>query len=140
MALVWPTVGRSEVETGDRDEVEVEARNVELDSAGGIALFEGDVLLRHGSIELRCQRLTAEVDQGGRLVRLEASGQVRLSAEGILASAGAATYQPSTGVVTLRGQPQVRHAAGTLRGRVITYHSREGRLSVEDAHGVFRLK
>lgn len=143
LLLAWmcPLAARGELGLGgDRGEVEVEARSVELDQDAGTAVFEGDVRLRHGELELRCQRLTAEVDSEGSVSRIQATGEVRLAAGTVTATAGAAVYEPSTGIVTLRGGPVVHHSGGRLSGRVIVYRSRQGRLTVEEARGVFRLR
>jgi lipopolysaccharide transport protein LptA len=121
-------------------EIEIDARSVEIDRENGQAVFEGDVRLRHGDLVLRCQRLVAEVGDGQRLVAIEAAGGVGIEAGDVTATAGSASYDPSTGVLTLRGQPQLRHPSGLLRGRVIVVRVRDARVTVEEAHGVFRLR
>lgn len=132
--------GEAAPSTAREEEIEVHARSVVVDNDEGQAVFEGEVRLRHGDLELRCERIVASVDNEGRLVGIEASGGVRLEARGVSAVAGTASYDPAAGVLTLRGQPQLRHASGVLRGRVIVYRARDGRVSVEEAHGVFRLR
>ena len=142
LVVLCPLLASSEqaTEQVNEEEIEIEAEHVDIDREEGRAVFEGGVVLRHGSLQLRCAQLVAEVDDRGRLSRIDATGGVQLSAGDVSATAGRATYAPSTGVLTLSGQPRLRHPSGDLRGRVIVFRSREGRVSVEEARGVFRFR
>ena len=122
-------------------ELEIDAERVELDRGSGRASFTGAVRLRHGELELRCDRLEAEVDGQGRLTAVVASGGVRLSAgNGVSATAGGVRYEPGSGRVVLTGSPSVRSASGTLTGRSVVIHLEDGRVAVEGARGVFRVR
>jgi lipopolysaccharide transport protein LptA len=124
--------------------IEVEAARVELDRERGEVLFTGGVLLRHGQVELRCDRMRARTDESGQLGEVEASGDVRLTVGGggveLRATAGSARYDPATGRLVLGGSPRVRGPSGALSGRAITIDARTGRVTIEEAHGVFRLQ
>lgn len=122
--------------------IEVEAARVELDRERGEVLFVGSVVLRHGQVELRCERMRARTGEGGRLVEVEAEGDVRLVVGGaeLRAWAESARYDPGAGRLVLGGAPRVQGSGGTLRGRAITIDARTGRVTIEEAHGVFRLR
>lgn len=122
-----------------RTDVEVSAQRVELDRDRGEALFVGEVVLRHGGLELRCERLRARVNDEGGLIAMEASGAVQVVARGLRATAGSARYDPVAGRVTLSGDPSVRRGASELRGRSILVDIHTGRVTIEEAHGVFRV-
>jgi lipopolysaccharide transport protein LptA len=120
-------------------EVEIVADRVEYDREAGRAEFQGGVQLRHGQVELECDRMVVEMGAEGRLVTVVASGHVRVRGRGFDASAGAARYEPAAGRVLLSDDPRVTASAGELRGRTIVVSLGDGRLSVERARGVFRV-
>lgn len=120
-------------------EVEVEAQRVELDRASGEVLFIGGVVLRQGSLELRCGHLRAQVNPSGRLLSMVATGEVRVVARGHRATAGRANYDPSMGRITLSGGPSIQGGSGIVRGSSIIIDIRTGRVTIEEAHGVFRI-
>ena len=78
--------------------------------------------------------------QNGRLAALSASGGVRIRADDVRADAGTASYEPLEGRLVLSGNPTVRADTGTLTGRSIVVWIREGRVAVEGARGVFRIR
>ncbi len=121
-------------------EVEIDAEIMEIDREAGEARFSGAVRLRHGELELCCDQLTARVSDEGRLQFITATGAVRITASGLRATAGSATYGPGAGRLSLRGTPSVRSSGGVLSGRVITIDVGTGRVVIEEAHGVFRLR
>ena len=135
----WPWMAALVLSEEGSGEVEVEAERVELDRDAGEILFIGGVLLRHGTVELRCGRLRARIDESGRLADIVATGEVRVRARGHRASAGTARYQPATGRITLSGGPMVQGESGVLRGRSIVIDIGTGRVTIEEAHGVFRV-
>jgi lipopolysaccharide transport protein LptA len=122
--------------------IEVEAARVELDRERGEVLFVGAVVLRHGLVELRCERMRARTGEGGRLIEVEAEGDVQLVMGGaeLRAWSGSARYDPVAGRLVLGGAPRVQGPSGTLSGRTITVDARTGRVTIEEAHGVFRLQ
>lgn len=138
LIIVFGCPGLVAGETASSD-VEVEAQRVELDRDRGEALFVGGVVLRHGAFELRCERLRARVNDEGRLTSMEASGAVQVVARGLRATAGSARYDPAVGRVTLEGDPTVRRGSSELRGRSIVVEIHTGRVTIEEAHGVFRV-
>lgn len=121
-------------------DVEVEATTVEFDQGEGRAVFQGQVILRHHSVEIRCNVLTAELDDQGSLVTILATGGVRIISGSIQATAGRAQYIPASGILVLHGQPSVQSSNGVLRGRLIRVDTRNGRVTIEEARGRFRLR
>lgn len=136
VGICFPNLATAETASS---EVEVEAERVELDRERGEALFVGGVVLRHGALELRCERLRALVNDEGRLIAMEASGAVQVVARGLRATARSARYEPAAGLVTLGGDPTVRRGSSVLRGRSIVVEIHSGRVTIEEAHGVFRV-
>ena len=121
-------------------ELEVSADQVELERERRRAVFTGSVVLRHQELELRCDRLVAMVRDEGGLASVEATGRVRIEASGLSATAGAAQYRPEAGRLRLSGAPRVRSAAGELRGRSMVIDVSSGRVTIEGARGVFRIR
>ena len=139
-ALALPNAALAETAGPESSEIQVEAQRIEIDQEEGLAVFTGNVVLRHATLELRCERMTARVGEEGRLVSVEASGGVRIAASGLIATAGAVRYDPGAGRLILTGRPSVRNASGQLRGREIAIDVRSGRVSIREAQGVFRLR
>jgi lipopolysaccharide transport protein LptA len=131
---------RAAAEQAERGQIEVDAELVELDQERGEASFRGSVRLRHDSLRLSCDRLTARIDGDGRLSSIDAAGNVSIRAAGVEAQAGIASYSPSTRRLLLRSRPQVRSAAGVLRGRQIVVELATGRVSIEEVQGVFQIR
>ena len=64
--LVLNATGAVMAETGDRDKpIRLEADKVTIDDAKQVAVFEGNVILRQGSLELRGNRMEVRQDKSG---------------------------------------------------------------------------
>lgn len=122
-----------------RGALEVEARNVELDQGEGVALFTGGVVIRREGLELRCDRMTARMGEQGRLLAVEASGNVRFISSSVRATAASAFYNLETNQLTLSGGPVLTSESGELRGRVIVVDLDSHQVSIEQARGTFRF-
>jgi lipopolysaccharide export system protein LptA len=92
--------------------VEISADNLDLDQATGTALFTGNVHVAQG--ELRIAAATIKVfyaesdserggESGGRISRLEASGDVTLTNGEEAAESQEATYDVGSGLVMMEG-------------------------------------
>lgn len=90
----------------DHAPLDIQADRLELDQKAGVARFEGNVVARQESLELRCDRLTAHYDDAGAVKELIAEGN-----------------------------PQVRRGDDVLTGERIRLLPQEGRLVVEKARG-----
>ena len=128
----------------DRDVIIRSARLV-VDTTTHTAQFEGDVIVRHGELVLKCDKLNADYNDQGHPTRLTAEGRVRLSRGELFATAESAIYRRAnlgpkpTGTIELSGSPKVWRGAHTMSGRSVTIDLAKGRVEVEAPRGVLRV-
>lgn len=116
--------------------VDIRADRLELDQKSGQARFEGSVEVVQGALTLRCARLQARYADG-RIVGLEAEGDVRLSGEGWTAAANRAAWDRAAGRLVLTGDPRISRGGDTLRGARVLVWPDDERVVIEQARGRF---
>lgn len=88
--------------------VEITSDSLQLDQAGGTALFTGDVRVGQGEMRLASDQLKVFYVEGqagaqGRIERMEAQGNVTLSNGAEAARGQRAVYQVTSGLVDMEG-------------------------------------
>ena len=132
VALLSPA-GPTPPKTGPTP-VDIRADRLELDQKSGRAHFEGSVEVVQGALTLRCVRLKARYAKG-RIVALDAEGEVQLSGDGWTANAARAAWDRAAGRLVLTGDPRIRRGGDTLRGARVLVWPDEERVVVEQARG-----
>jgi lipopolysaccharide export system protein LptA len=118
--------------------LDIEAGHLELLPGQGEARFSGGVVVRQANFTLRCAAIVARYDAQNRVETLEASGEVRLEADGWSAVAGHARYERETETLSLTGQPTLIREKDVLRGERIVFWLAEERMVVEKVRGRIR--
>jgi lipopolysaccharide export system protein LptA len=107
--------------------VEIEAENLSVDNASGLATFSGNVVIAQGEMRLSAATVRVEYDEGGRSIRrLLASGGVTLAAAGEAAEAAEAVYTIDSGLVEMSGDVLLTQGASALAGERLTIDLRAG--------------
>lgn len=115
--------------------LDIRADRMELTQQSGELRFEGNIVATQADFSLRCQRLLARYQKDGALASLRAEGAVRVTAEGLQASAAVATYEAKSETLVLTGDPTVKRGQDTLSGKKITFWPQAGRMVVDQARG-----
>lgn len=105
----------------EEDKIDIQSdRQAEYDQDNNRVVFTGKVEMNTRDLRLKTDKLEVFISPEGTTERIEATGNVTLSAGGgdgqprQTATAGGATYFPETGEVILHDWPQVREGAKTL--------------------------
>lgn len=107
--------------------VEIEAENLAIDNASGLATFSGSVVIAQGEMRLSAATVRVEYDADGKSIRrLVASGGVTLAAAGEAAEAAEAIYTIDSGLVEMSGDVLLTQGASALAGERLTIDLRAG--------------
>jgi len=116
-----------------RNPVEITAKKVS--GTRGQAVFSGDVLVKHRTLDLRCDEMIAHSNgEGPREVsRVECVGNVR-AVDGERSARGErADYDVPTGVLVVTGNPEARDPTAHLRGSLVRMTLNTQNFEVENA-------
>jgi lipopolysaccharide export system protein LptA len=95
--------------------VEITAEALSIEQSDGTAVYEGDVLIRQGTMRLSAARvLVVFIADGQRIERLEAEGGVTLVSGEEAAEAARADYNIDAGIITLLGDVLVTRGANAI--------------------------
>ena len=97
------------------------------------AVFTGDVLVKHRTLELRCDKLVATYTASRELTRAECVGNVRAQDGERQARGERAEFNVPTGVLVLTGNPEARDATTRLRGSEVRMTVGNSNFEVKDA-------
>ncbi len=107
--------------------VNIEAEDLAVDTATGLATFTGNVVIAQGDMRLQAATVRVEYDTDGRSIRrLVASGGVTLAAAGEAAEAAEAVYTIASGTVEMSGDVLLTQGASALAGERLTIDLRAG--------------
>jgi lipopolysaccharide export system protein LptA len=114
-----------------RNPVEITARLV----TGGRsqAVFTGDVLVKHQTLELRCDKMTAWYDGPREVTRVECAGNVRAVDGDRSAKGERADFDVPTGVLVVTGNPEARQGSTFLSGTKVRMTLGSENVEVENA-------
>lgn len=115
--------------------LDIQADRLELTQKSGEIRFEGHVIARQDTLELRCTRLIARSHQGGEVDSLVADGGVSIQTGRLSAKAKTARYDRKKGTLVLTGNPTVKRGKDRLSGARITFWPETGRMVIEQAKG-----
>lgn len=86
------------------------------------AQFEGNVVVRRGTVTLTCDKLEAEYETGSREVRtLKATGHVRIVEADRVAMGEEAAYDRAADLATLTGSPVIHQGDNSIKGEKILF-------------------
>ena len=109
--------------------IEVNADSASLDQKQGVNVFEGNVVITQGTLNLRAQKTVTTQDASGRQ-KLQASGNpvyFRQKLDGqnayIDGQASRVDYDSASNTVTLTGKAQVKRGKDVVTGEQISYNT-----------------
>ena len=116
--------------------VDIQAEEIEMDQKTGVVLFRGNVRVTRGKIRLFCDRLEAKY-QKGKLISLNASGQVRAESETFVITARDAQFNAKDQRIDLTGHPTIKQGNNRLSGDKVSVWVDSDRVVVHQARGRF---
>ena len=99
-------------------EVKITADHFVVDEATHQAVFTGNVIVKHPTLDLWADRVVVHYGEGGTsdIESFEASPQVRIKTDEQTATGHLATYDPASQVMRLTGDVTVKNAGTVLHG------------------------
>ncbi len=119
----------------------VDAARQSIDIDKGVVLFEGNVVVRQGTLEIRAASLRIDQSRGkGKEVLIATGKPVELrqkldDGRPLEASAEQVRYELDSRTLTLSGNAQLKQQDSMVKGDTMRYNLAEGRLSAESAGG-----
>ena len=95
------------------------------------ALFEGHVVVTDPEMNLKADTMTVRFTEGNEVETIDAEGHVQITQLDKVAESGKATYDVSTGKITLVDQPTVRRGKDLLEGEKIIFWRDENKMICE---------
>lgn len=116
--------------------IEVTAQQLEALEKSGEAVFTGEVVARQGDLTLYCDKLVIyRHDDGEKIDRLEASGNVRVVQLDRTASADRVIYREAEATLRLIGNASVQQGQNQVGGAEIILYLKENRSLVKSGDG-----
>lgn len=111
--------------------IQISSDRMELDQKSSTVTFEGHVVVVQGKLTITGKRLTIYAEQGAarskekiveQIDRIEMQGDVRVSQEDKLATAGKAVFYNKEQKIVLSDQPQLMQGSDRVQGALITLY------------------
>lgn len=105
--------------------IEVEADRLEVRDAEKISIYEGNVSLVQGSLQIQSDRLVIHFGETGELLLMEMSGsparfrQLDEEQQELVGEAAQIDYLESESTLELRGNARFRHAGDSIQSNLI---------------------
>ncbi len=108
----------------------ITSQRLEFDNRERVAVFEGNVLVRDDTMQMRSDRLTVTFDETEQPARVVAQGNVVMLQANWLARSQSAVYDVVEGKMVLSGAAEVRRGRDLLKGDIITFWRDRDRIEV----------
>ena len=109
----------------------ITSERLTFDYRKNYAVFERDVKVVDPGMTLTTDRLAVWFNEDGDVMLIKAEGDVVITQEDKVATAGEATYDVPTGKILLQRAPRLQRGLHYLEGTTITYWRNEELLIVE---------
>jgi len=122
---LWALPGDSEAP------IAVEADSLEVRDQQNISVYQGNVSLAQGSLEIRSDRLVIHFNDERELELMEMTGsparfrQLDDERQEMLGQARQINYNESDSMLELRGEARFSHAGDTIEGNLIRINTRD---------------
>jgi lipopolysaccharide transport protein LptA len=113
--------------------VQVSADRLEVLNHQQRAVYSGHAKVVRDTTTLTCDSLVVEYGKNRTITRIMARGNVIATDQDRWGRGDEADYDPETGVLVLRGDPQARQGTRHVRGNVVTFTTGTDRIVIEGA-------
>lgn len=122
-----------------RSRVQIQSEHLVIDTQGQTATFDGDVVVRHGQLHLRCEHLLADLDDDGKPTRITATGRVKISHGELFATAGTVVYHQDTRKLLLTDSPVLWRGKSRVAGEAVRIDLAHDSVEVDKPRGSLAL-
>ena len=122
-----------------RNPVDIRAELFELLGNKNQASYKGNVRVKHRTLDLRCDELTAHYSKGNaqQVQRVECVGNVEAVDGDRSAKGERADFDVASGTLVVTGSPEARQGNNYMRGTKVTLTVGNRRIRVENAETIF---
>lgn len=126
--------------------IEVEADRLEVRDAERISIYEGNVSLVQGSLQIHSDRLVIHFGAAGELLLMEMSGsparfrQLDEAQQELVGEAAQIDYMESESTLELRGKARFRHAGDSIESNLIRINTENNAISAGSNQADERVK
>lgn len=118
--------------TEDRNQpLQINANSVVFNEKNGNASYQGNVIIRQGTLEIRAQEVTIQTDPDGRIISTQAKGNLAsyqqktdASKAPVMAEAAEIFYDVKNEKIQLKGKAWLRQENASFKGNLINYDSK----------------
>jgi len=132
-------VALAQGEGADPGTVQIQSEHLVIDTQAQTATFDGDVVVRHGDLHLRCEKLLADLDEDGKPTRVTATGHVKVSRGDLFATAGTVVYKQDTRELLLTGAPVLWKGGNKLAGQAVHIDLLKDTVEIDKPRGLMAL-
>ena len=117
LVMTVPAVGAAPFAVVDGMPVDVNAERLEVDLRKGTAILTGDVRIRRGELEIKCERVEARYDEAPHVTWAKATGGVTAQMGALRARAGEAELELRRKTITLRGEVLIERGGASMSAK-----------------------
>lgn len=133
--------------SSDRDQpIHIEADNLQIDDNRNISIYQGNVAMQQGSLEIKADRIILHFDKDKNLQWIEISGapatynQLNAKQEPIAGSALKMNYYEDKSVMELIGNARFKSNQDTIESETITINTETEAMQAGDPQGKSRVR
>jgi len=143
--LLLPTQLWALASDGDQ-QIEVEANSLEVREAENISIYEGNVNLVQGSLQISCDRMVIHFNDANELQLIEMTGdpaslrQLDDDQQEMLGQAKQIDYIEAQSLIELRGTARFDHAGDIIEGDLIRINTESNAIQAGSSESDRRVK
>ena len=144
--LVLPVAAARALPTDSEQPISVEADNLEIRDADNVSIYDGNVKLLQGSLEISSDRLVIHFNAANELLSMEMTGspvhyrQLDDQQREMLGEARRMKYLKSESVLEMRESAWFSHAGDRIESDLIRINTRDNSLQAGSAESDKRVK
>ncbi len=145
LVLLFPAQLRALASDGDQP-IEVEADSLEIREAENISIYEGNVNLVQGSLQISCERMVIHFNNANELQLIEMTGdparfrQLDDDQQEMLGQAKQIDYTEAQSVLELRGTARFSHAGDIIESDLIRVDTESNGIQAGSSESDRRVK
>ena len=110
----------------------ITSKRLVMDHAKGTAVFDENVVVLDQDMKMLADRLTVNFDENDDIEHILAEGKVYIEQDKTVARSNKATYDVTTGLITLTEEPIITEGRNVIKGTVIRFWRDQDRMVVEN--------
>jgi len=118
--------------------VVITSTTLTADNKARTALFEGSVIARSENMTLYSDKMLVFYTEAGKIIKIEAEGNIRLIKGERVITSSAATYLAEEEKVIFTGQPRAMEGSSVVTGTRMIYLLKEDRSIVENSKVIIK--